>query len=52
VIAFLTKKWQKENGYRLRKELFTFRDHKIAVHVCFTIMVLVTFLSDADRVGA
>lgn len=33
VIQFLTKKWEKENGYRLQKELFTFRDNKIAVQV-------------------
>jgi len=31
VIQFLTKKWEKENGYRLRKELFAFTDNKIAV---------------------
>ncbi|KAI1185331.1 hypothetical protein F5B17DRAFT_408390 [Nemania serpens] len=29
--AFLTKKWEREQGYRLRKELFAFTDHKIAV---------------------
>ncbi|CAJ2504529.1 Uu.00g119230.m01.CDS01 [Anthostomella pinea] len=29
--AFLAKKWEKENGYRLRKELFSFSDNKIAV---------------------
>ncbi|KAH7304909.1 hypothetical protein B0I35DRAFT_454468 [Stachybotrys elegans] len=29
--AFLTKKWERENGYRLRKELFAFSDNKIAV---------------------
>ncbi|KAI9300411.1 hypothetical protein BJ944DRAFT_273094 [Cunninghamella echinulata] len=28
---FLGNKWQKENGYRLRKELFAFTDNKIAV---------------------
>lgn len=33
VIQFLTKKWQKENGYRLRKELFAWTDNKIAVQV-------------------
>lgn len=27
--AFLTKKWGKENGYRLRKELFAFKDNKV-----------------------
>ena len=33
VVGFLTRKWQKENGYRLRKELFAFTDNKIAVQV-------------------
>lgn len=28
---FLTKKWEKEKNYRLRKELFAFTDNKIAV---------------------
>ncbi|WWC59122.1 uncharacterized protein I303_101670 [Kwoniella dejecticola CBS 10117] len=28
---FLTRKWQKEKNYRLRKELFAFQDNKIAV---------------------
>ncbi|RSL45641.1 hypothetical protein CEP53_010680 [Fusarium sp. AF-6] len=28
---FLTNKWNKEHGYRLRKELFAFTDNKIAV---------------------
>lgn len=31
IVAFLTKKWQREHNYRLRKELFAFTDHKIAV---------------------
>ena len=34
IVQFLTKKWSKEDGYRLRKELFSFTDHKIAVQVC------------------
>ncbi|KAI1116667.1 DUF1348-domain-containing protein [Nemania sp. NC0429] len=29
--AFLTDKWHREKGYRLRKELFAFTGHKIAV---------------------
>ena len=33
VVQFLTKKWEKENGYRLRKELFAFQDNRIAVQV-------------------
>ncbi|KIJ38456.1 hypothetical protein M422DRAFT_210871 [Sphaerobolus stellatus SS14] len=28
---FLTKKWQRESRYKLRKELFSFNDNKIAV---------------------
>ncbi|OCH86441.1 DUF1348-domain-containing protein [Obba rivulosa] len=31
VIQFLSKKWERELGYRLRKELFAFTDDKIAV---------------------
>ncbi|THH22537.1 hypothetical protein EUX98_g8162 [Antrodiella citrinella] len=31
IIQFLSKKWQKENGYKLRKDLFSFTDNKIAV---------------------
>lgn len=31
IVAFLTKKWEKENGYRLRKELFAFSDDKVRV---------------------
>ncbi len=29
IVAFLTSKWEKENGYRLRKELFAFEDNKV-----------------------
>ncbi|KAF7870451.1 hypothetical protein EAF04_004195 [Stromatinia cepivora] len=31
IVEFLSKKWAKENGYRLRKELFAFTENKIAV---------------------
>ncbi|KAG9236094.1 DUF1348-domain-containing protein [Amylocarpus encephaloides] len=31
IVEFLTKKWEVENGYRLRKEMFAFTDNKIAV---------------------
>jgi nuclear transport factor 2 (NTF2) superfamily protein len=31
IIAFLTLKWQKELDYKLKKDLFTFSDEKIAV---------------------
>ena len=29
IVQFLSKKWEKENGYRLRKELFAFTDNKV-----------------------
>lgn len=32
VRAFLARKWQKELDYRLRKEVFSFRGNRIAVH--------------------
>jgi nuclear transport factor 2 (NTF2) superfamily protein len=31
VVAFLTKKWQREHGYRLRKRLWAFTGNRIAV---------------------
>jgi len=31
IIAFLTKKWQKEHDYRLEKQLWCFDDNRIAV---------------------
>lgn len=31
IVEFLTKKWEKENGYRLRKELFSFTDNKASL---------------------
>jgi nuclear transport factor 2 (NTF2) superfamily protein len=38
IVAFLTKKWEKENGYRLRKELFAFTDNKVS---CFLVFLFV-----------
>lgn len=38
IVEFLTKKWAKENGYRLRKELFAFKDNKV-VRLCFIIFL-------------
>ena len=32
IVAFLTRKWEKENGYRLRKELFAFTGYKVCMH--------------------
>lgn len=31
IISFLTDKWKKERGYKLRKELWAFTDNRIAV---------------------
>ena len=31
IVAFLTRKWNRELDYRLIKELWTFRDNRIAV---------------------
>lgn len=31
IVKFLTWKWEKERNYKLRKELFSFTDNKIAV---------------------
>lgn len=40
IVDFLTKKWEKENGYRLRKELFAFTDNYIAVQVRASAIVI------------
>jgi uncharacterized protein len=32
IARLLTRKWQRELDYRLKKQLFTFSDNKIAVH--------------------
>jgi nuclear transport factor 2 (NTF2) superfamily protein len=31
IVGFLTRKWAREHDYALRKSLWTFRDHRIAV---------------------
>src|SRR5947209_10627918 len=31
IVAFLTRKWQREQDYALRKSLWAFRDNRIAV---------------------
>ena len=31
IVEFLTKKWQKEHGYRLKKSLWCFEGNRIAV---------------------
>lgn len=31
IVKFLTRKWEKEQEYRLRKELWVFQDNRIAV---------------------
>jgi uncharacterized protein len=36
ITEFLTRKWQKELDYKLKKELFLFSDDKIAVQFIYT----------------
>lgn len=35
IVAFLTRKWAKETEYRLIKELWGFRENRIAVRFCY-----------------
>ena len=35
IITFLTRKWQRELDYRLIKELWAFRDNRIAVRFAY-----------------
>ena len=35
IVAFLTEKWQKENGYRLIKEIWAHSDNRIAVRFAY-----------------
>jgi nuclear transport factor 2 (NTF2) superfamily protein len=35
IVAFLTRKWQRELDYRLIKELWAFGDHRIAVRFAY-----------------
>lgn len=35
IVAFLTRKWAKESDYRLIKQLWAFRDNRIAVRFCY-----------------
>lgn len=47
IVKFLTDKWSRENGYRLRKELFAFTDNK----VCFSVPWLGWEGLELGRVG-
>jgi hypothetical protein len=38
IVAFLTKKWEKEIGYRLRKELFAFTENKVCHVFSFSVV--------------
>ena len=35
IVAFLTRKWQRELDYRLVKELWGFRENRMAVRFCY-----------------
>jgi hypothetical protein len=43
--AFLHDKWSREHNYRLRKELFAFKDNKMCVVRGFSLMLLF-FIAD------
>jgi nuclear transport factor 2 (NTF2) superfamily protein len=45
IVEFLTKKWEKENGYRLRKELFAFTDNKVSYSLVFLLFFEIQVLS-------
>ena len=47
IVEFLAKKWQKENGYRLRKDLFAWTDNKIAVQVSDSSRHMANFFLEA-----
>ena len=38
IVAFLTRKWQRELDYRLRKELWAFTDDRIAVRFQYEVL--------------
>lgn len=42
IVTFLTKKWEKEDGYRLRKELFAFTDNKVCDFSCLQYSMLLS----------
>ena len=35
IVAFLTRKWARESGYRLIKELWGFKENRMAVRFCY-----------------
>jgi len=35
IVEFLQRKWSRERGYRLIKELWAFKDNRIAVHFAY-----------------
>lgn len=35
IVAFLTRKWERESGYRLIKELWGFKENRMAVRFCY-----------------
>ena len=40
IVDFLTKKWAREQNYKLRKELFAYTDNKIAVQFWYEVCLL------------
>ncbi len=52
--AFLTRKWARELDYRLIKEVWTYRDNRIAVRFAMngTMTVATVFAATATRTGS
>lgn len=46
---FLSKKWEREQGYRLRKELFAFSDNKVRTLSCFTSLPAILTYTELIR---
>lgn len=51
IVEFLTKKWEKEKNYKLRKELFAFTGNKIAVQFWYEYQVCPRTLTLLDGAG-
>jgi uncharacterized protein len=51
--AFLTRKWSRELDYRLIKEVWTFRENRIAVRFAYNGMMIAAagFAATATRTG-
>lgn len=49
IVDFLRKKWAREHGYRLRKELFAFTDNKVCFIAFCVPRILLTAIPGFDE---